>query len=181
MIGLLIPIVQFWHLSEGCRSDMRNHALHCARSGLNLVSRCPKDVWRRFLPMTVLAILHLSDFVAKYSNDDRERMEAVDLCASVLQENRTCFKLSGPLLQMFRAAMREYDASLAAHVDAMFGSDDQYGMDDLLEAYNRLDYVQPTEQILRMINEDFEAQWIEAIRNESKPTRGISVTQLIND
>lgn len=145
---------------SGPIEELRSHVLEHARHGVRLLEASLRTgLCRYYTPVTTFCVLHLCDAVARYSPDPRERSKTALLCLEILEQNRASCKICGPLQQMFRRVMSEYDIELPADVDERYGPLDQFSMDEILDAGGRLSYRQPTKQINRWIHPNFWTEW----------------------
>ena len=186
IVLLFLPIFHIEHISPAFHSLIRGYILQSARHGLDLLRRSVDGHLRYgYLPMTMQSIIHLGDTVARLSSDSNEKVAAIKLCAYALQQNRKCFQLAGPLLQLLRDNLRQIDPGLIQYVDEVFGKENQYTMDEILEACTRLTYRQPMKQITRFISPAFEHEWQAALMTQTGLSQGqhrssLTLNELVN-
>jgi hypothetical protein len=165
MSGLWSPLLYYSYSqnNEEMFTTCQYYGLESARNGLKLIQETLRDdSCQFFTPQALFCVLHICDFMVRWSPDIEERNWAVTTCMETVSRSHANYKLRGPLLQLFRA---EIDPLVPAHLsmelDNRYGPRDQYSLDDILDATTRLTYVMPTSQVVKWLDPQFQSQWLE--------------------
>ncbi|KAL9116521.1 MAG: hypothetical protein Q9187_006954, partial [Circinaria calcarea] len=159
---LFTPLLKCNYFSAEHREEIRIMVLSHAEEALGLLEHSGRLYsHRQNLPLTIFCTLHLGDTLIRYSRRETLQVEKIIYVLSMLQEARPGFPVCGPLQQMFRATAEAYGIKLPSDIDDHVGVMSRYGLDDLLDACTRLEYAQPTEQIVGYISPDIAKKWPE--------------------
>ena len=142
------------------------------------------------MPLIAFCIVHLADALLKYNPGKLSSSSIISFCLEALDQNRAGFQVCGPLQQVFWLTAQNNGVELPENVDESFTSGDRYNVDDILDAFTRLTYAQPLDQISRYIDENIGNQWtqewdkiIDQSRSGRQPNteRTMQITSLLND
>ena len=159
---LFTPLLKCNYFSANHREEIRDMVVSHAEEGLGLLEHSGRLYsHRQNVPLTTFCTLHLGDTLIRYSHRESLNTESIINVLEALQQTRPGFPVCGPLQQMFRATAEVYGIGLPGDVDESMGSMNRYGLDNLLDACTRLEYAQPTDQIVGYINPNIAEKWPE--------------------
>lgn len=99
-------------------------------------------------PLQLFCTVHLCDAFVRQHPQDSSTADTIRFCLESLQEAKTGYPLAGPLQQMFRLSMGEYNVSVPKALERLIGNTSRYGLEEFLDACTRVSYQQPFGQIL---------------------------------
>ena len=187
---LLAPMAHCSYFSDPEANEIRNSLVFHAQSGLEHIDQCKRLYSCRYnMPLIAFCIVHLADVLLRYNPRDLSSSGIISFCLEALDQNRAGFQICGPLQQVFYLTAQNHGFELPEEVPELFRSGDRYGVDDILDAFTRLSYAQPLDQISRYIDENIGKQWsqewnktIDQGKSESQPNaeRTMQITSLLN-
>jgi len=116
------------------------------------------------LPFQTFCLLQMCDLLIRFSPAQPPAKDVVYFCLEALKESsngRGGFTICGPLQEMFRQSAVECSIPLPKDLYDLMGSSSQYSLDNLLDAYTRVSYVQPVSQITDKLDATFAQDWAE--------------------
>ena len=105
-------------------------------------------------PLQLFCLVHLCDAVVRYDGHDSTTPRTVEFCLTSLEEAKVGYPVAGPLQQMFRLSLIEYDIPVPDELERMIGVSAHIGSEELLDACTRPTYRQPIAQILPNMKAD---------------------------
>ena len=188
---LLAPLAHCNYFSDPEASEIRKLVASHAQAGLGHVEQCERLYSCRYnMPLIAFCVVHLTDVLLEYNPGSMSSSSSISFCLEVLNQNRAGFQVCGPLQQAFWLTAQNRGVELPEKVDEHFSSGDRYNVDDMLDAFTRLSYAQPLDQISRQIDENIGDQWVqewETVIDQSRSgrqsatERTMQITSLLND
>ena len=190
LIHYLNPLAHCGYFSESSQDELRRMIVFHARSGIELVEHSRRLYSARFaMPLMAFCTIHLCDTLLRYSKDEPPASKVAYFCLSILQEARAGFAICGPLQELFCRTVKEFGVPLPDNIDELMGAGARYGMDDILDAYTRLSYTPPYNQIVRYLHPSIADQWPDEwrkmisarpSRTESSSGKYLQISSLLN-
>lgn len=148
VVILLQPLLEL-EQTPNSQFYLRNLMIQHALQGLTLLAQY-RDVYScaYMTPLQLFCIVHLCDALVRLHTQVPTTADIISFCLESLQEAKNSFSLAGPLQQMFRLAMAEYNVSVPNDLERLIGSSSRYGNEEFLNACTRISYQQPMSQIL---------------------------------
>jgi len=177
---LFLPLLHVESFPGGTRHELKRLLLASAKAGLETLKESSRLYSCRFqLPLMAFCTLHMSDVLIRYSPSEPYAPDVVAFCLGTLQDNRSGFAICGPLQELFRKTAVECNVQLPSNIRELMEPAQQYGVDDILDACSRISYTQPTEQIVRYIDDAIAEEWEETWRTiiggvDATPSRQFS-------
>ena len=162
LVLLLLPLLHVDHFPGATRDELKRIILSSARAGLEILEQSRRLYSCRYqMPLMAFCSLHLGDVLIRYSPSEPYAPEVVKFCLETLQANRPGFAICGPLQELFRKTAVECRVQLPGNVRELMKPAQNYGIDEILNACARISYTQPTEQIVRNIDNAIADNWDE--------------------
>ena len=180
LVLLFLPLLHIESFPGGTRDEINRILLGSAKGGLEILEESRRLYSCGYqLPLMVFCTLHLSDVLVRYSPSEPYAPEVVAFCLETLQANRPGFAISGPMQELIRKTAIECQLQLPSNIPQLMTPAQHYGIDEILDACARISYTQPTEQIVRYVDDaiadDWEETWRTIIgRLDATPSRQIS-------
>lgn len=131
-----------------------------ARNGLNILEHSQRLYSSRYqLPLMGFCTVHLGDALIRNSPNAPLTTTVVGFCLKLLQQSRAGFEICGPLQELFRRTAVEFEVDLPDDIDELMEPKKEFDMDDILDAFARLTYAQPLDQILPKIDSSLVDEW----------------------
>lgn len=160
LVLLLLPFLHVDSFPGATRDDLKRRVLASARAGLELLEQSRRLYSCRYqMPLMAFCTLHLGDVLIRCSPSEPYAPDIVTFCLETLQANRPGFAICGPLQELFRKTAAECRIELPSNIRELMKPTQDYGIDDILDACARISYTQPTEQIVRYIDEAIAENW----------------------
>jgi len=165
LVLLFLPLLHVESFPTSTRHELKRILLASAKAGLKILEQSERLYSCRYqLPLMAFCTLHMSDVLIRYSPSEPHAPEVVEFCLRTLQANRPGFAICGPLQDLFRKGAVECKVQLPSNIRELMKPSRHYSVDDILDACARISYTQPTEQIVRYIDEGIAENWEEKWR-----------------
>ncbi|KAI9879267.1 MAG: hypothetical protein M1830_009068 [Pleopsidium flavum] len=178
IVRLFRPFLGLDQLHVPARNRLREVAVENATKGLETLDAYRKLYTCRYqLPFQTFCLLQMCDLLIRFSPAQPPATDVVHFCLETLKESSDGsggFTICGPLQEMFRQSAVECGIPLPEDLHDLMGSSSQYTLDNLLDAYTRVSYVQPVAQITDKLETTFTQDWDEEWQRlvETSPSAG---------
>ena len=188
-----MPLLYSNYFNEADSDELRRMIVYHARCGLETLEHSRRLYTTRYqMPLLSFCVLHLGDIVVRQSPEDPPASEVVVFCLEMLSRTQAGFAVCGPLSYLFRRTAAEQKIPLPSDMDERFGLQDQYSLDDILDACTRLAYAIPLDQTFRHIDRSIASEWsaewdrqvVKAGKGSHRPSmseRYMQIGALLND
>jgi len=172
---LFQPLLDYPSFSNGTHDHIRSLVLQSANEGLRILDRYFHLFSSRYqAPIQLFCIVHVCTSLLRVSRSlppsspssppDIDIEKITLFCLEALKGIQPGFAFAGPMASMFRQTVSDLNLPLPPSVDALMSKEaDDYGPEDLLDACERMTYVQPVDMLLgridRSIADMFEEEW----------------------
>lgn len=161
---LFQPLLNYHQFSRTTLEHVRSITIQAAQDGVKVL-RAHRQLFsgRYQTPLQAFCTIHLCDTVIRCRQSDTDAQEAVEFCLQTLHDALPGFVFVGPLQAMFCQTVLDQHLLLPKEVNKLMGGRTQYGPEELLDACERVTYMQPVELLLErldpLIADSFEREW----------------------
>lgn len=99
-------------------------------------------------PLQLPCFVHLCDVLVQYDRQNPATPDIIRFCFESLEEAKASYSIAGPLQQMFRLSLAEYNVPVPSDLHRLIGHASRYGPEDFLNTCTRASYRQPINQLL---------------------------------
>lgn len=111
-------------------------------------------------PLQLFCTVHLCDALVRQHTHDPSPVDPIRFCLESLQEAKAGYPLAGPLQQMFRISMGEYNVTVPNDLERLIGDSSRNGPEEFLDACTRISYQQPTSHILLSLDSGVSQEFV---------------------
>ena len=160
LVQLFRPLVHGEFFHDGDQAELKRILLFHARSGVEPLEHAQRLYSARYsMPLASFCLVQLCDALLSYSSQEPSGSETVAFCLRLLQQARAGSALCGPLQWLFSQRAQECGVQISMEWQEIVNSDQEYAVDDVLDACTRLSYVEPLDQIVRYIDSKIANEW----------------------
>ncbi|KAF2805632.1 uncharacterized protein BDZ99DRAFT_524592 [Mytilinidion resinicola] len=169
----------YHRFSQTTLDHIKSITVQTAQDGFKILQAYQQSWSYRYqVPLQLFCLVHICDALVRFDTPEIDKPELVEFCLKGLHEASPSFSFVGPLQFMFLQTVREQGVATPANLHELMDGRTHYGPEDLLDACERVTYVQPIEILLQRfdpgISADFEPEWQEFIESHGSGGEGSS-------
>lgn len=177
---LFQPLLDYDRFSQVTLDHIRNITTQAAEDGIKVLRAYQKFFSARYqVPLQSFCLVHLCDTLVRRGRSDVDTQSVVTFCLEMLHLALPGFVFIGPLQAMFCQMILEQRLPLPKDVNKLMGGRTQYGLEEFLDACERVTYAQPIDVLLErldpLIADKFEGEWHDFIEAHGGNNSDITV------
>ncbi|KAI9797905.1 MAG: hypothetical protein M1825_005674, partial [Sarcosagium campestre] len=159
LVHLFRPFIDMEEIHRDLHPNPRTIAIESAQAGMRLLEHYQRLYSIRYqTQLQVYCLLHLSDLLVRYGSDEHRR-DAARFCLEALRQSNASLDVCGPLREMFRQTIIECGVQLPAYATSLMNTTKTYTLDQMVDSYTRISYVQPVDQIQQLMDSNIAESW----------------------
>lgn len=164
LVHLLQPLLHLDH-ADGSYDHLRTLVIRQASEGFALITQ-HRNLYTSLYqsPLQLFCMVHICDALVRYHSESPSIPETIQFCFESLQEAKVSYPIAGPLQQMFRLSLAEYNVPVPDHLKSLIGDSSQYGPEDFLNTCTRATYRQPIKQLLSNLDPALGIEFVQELQ-----------------
>ena len=161
LVQLFQPMLHLVQINRQDYGQLQRLVVEYAQVGLRLLYEYEIRYSIFYLSaLQLLCLVQLCDAVIRYDGAGDTSLHIIRFCFRALNDAKSSYPVAGPLAQMFRSSLKEYNLDIPDDLRSLIDGMGSYSPDELLNTCTRVTYRQPIAQILANMQEDTAEEFI---------------------